>query len=84
MSRRRFRVEAESSRNIKMRFASFGDLWVGDYPHGPPVLGPDGRATTGKLGEFIDHTTRFPVADRWYLAEALGSSYDTLARALLR
>ena len=28
---------------IKMQFDTFGDLWVGDYHHGPKVLAPDGR-----------------------------------------
>ena len=37
-----------------------------------------------KLGAFIDHKTRYPVADRWYLDEELGSLRDTLLRALLR
>jgi len=68
---------------IKMRFDAFGDLWVGDYHHGPKVLTPDGRLTTAKLGAFIDHTTRYPVADRWYLAEDLASLRDTMLRALL-
>jgi len=68
---------------IKMQFDTFGDLWVGDYHHGPKVLAPDGRLTTAKLGAFIDHTTRYPVADRWYLAEDLGSLRDTMLRALL-
>jgi putative transposase len=69
---------------IKMQFDAFGDLWVGDYHHGPKVLAPDGRLTTAKLGAFIDHTTRYPVADRWYLAEDLSSLRDTMLRALLR
>jgi putative transposase len=68
---------------IKMQFDTFGDLWVGDYHHGPKVLAPDGRLTTAKLGAFIDHTTRYPVADRWYLAEDLASLRDTMLRALL-
>lgn len=68
---------------IKMQFDAFGDLWVGDYHHGPKVLAPDGRLTTAKLGAFIDHTTRYPVADRWYLAEDLGSLRDTMLRAVL-
>jgi transposase InsO family protein len=68
---------------IKMQFEAFGDLWVGDYHHGPKVLAPDGRLTTAKLGAFIDHTTRYPVADRWYLAEDLASLRDTMLRALL-
>lgn len=68
---------------IKMRFDAFGDLWVGDYHHGPKVLAPDGSLTTAKLGAFIDHTTRYPVADRWYLAEDLASLRDTMLRALL-
>lgn len=68
---------------IKMQFDAFGDLWVGDYHHGPKVLAPDGRLTTAKLGAFIDHTTRYPVADRWYLAEDLASLRDTMLRALL-
>jgi hypothetical protein len=69
---------------IKMAFPHFGDLWVGDYHHGPLVLAPDGRATTAKLGAFIDHCTRFPVAHRYYLAEDLATLRDTLLRALLR
>jgi hypothetical protein len=68
---------------IKMRFDSFGDLWGGDYHHGPKVLAPAGHATTAKLGAFIDHTTRYPVADRWYLAEDVATLRDTLLRALL-
>lgn len=68
---------------IKMQFDAFGDLWVGDYHHGPKVLAPDGRLTTAKLGAFLDHTTRYPVADRWYLAEDLGSLRDTMLRAVL-
>jgi len=66
-----------------MRFDSFGDLWIGDYHHGPKVLAPAGHATTAKLGAFIDHTTRYPVADRWYLAEDVATLRDTLLRALL-
>lgn len=81
-SRRQLVVLGEK-RTIKMRFDDFGDLWVGDYHHGPKVLVPDGRITTAKLGAFIDHTTRYPVADRWYLAEDIGSLRDTLLRALL-
>jgi len=72
-----------TQRTIKMQFDAFGDLWVGDYHHGPKVLAPDGRLTTAKLGAFLDHTTRYPVADRWYLAEDLGSLRDTMLRALL-
>jgi transposase InsO family protein len=81
-SRRQLRVLGEAPKS-KMRFECFGDLWVGDYHHGPRVLAPDGRATTAKLGAFIDHCTRYPVADRWYLAEDLASLRDTLLRALL-
>jgi putative transposase len=73
-----------AKRTIKMQFAAFGDLWVGDYHHGPKVLTPDGCLITAKLGAFIDHTTRYPVADRWYLAEDLASLRDTMLRALLR
>jgi putative transposase len=80
---RRQLVVLGAKRTIKMKFDAFGDLWVGDYHHGPPVLAPDGRLTTAKLGAFIDHTTRYPVADRWYLAEDLGSLRDTMLRALL-
>lgn len=81
-SRRQLVVLGEK-RTIKMRFDDFGDLWVGDYHHGPKVLVPDGRVTTAKLGAFIDHTTRYPVADRWYLAEDIASLRDTFLRALL-
>lgn len=82
-SRRQLRVLGEK-RTIKMRFDAFGDLWVGDYHHGPRVLRPDGSTTIAKLGAFIDHATRYPVCDQWYLAEDLGSLRDTLLRALLR
>ena len=82
-SRRRLRVLAKKP-TIKMRFDAFGDLWVGDYHHGPLVRGPDGKARAAKLGAFIDHTTRYPVADRYYLAENIASLRDCLLRALLR
>lgn len=81
-SRRQLHILGER-RTIKMRFDHFGDLWVGDYHHGPLILAPDGTATTAKLGAFIDHTTRFPVADRWYLNEDLATLRDTFLRALL-
>src|SRR6185295_16401713 len=76
-SRRQLVVLGEKS-TIKMRFDDFGDLWVGDYHHGPRVLAPDGRTTLAKLGAFLDHTTRYPVADRWYLAEDIATLRDTL------
>ena len=82
-SRRQLHVLGEK-RTCKMSFPSFGDLWVGDYHHGPLVRTPDGGTTVAKLGAFIDHTSRFPVADRWYLDERIGSLRDTLLRALLR
>jgi hypothetical protein len=63
-SRRRLAVLGEK-RTIKMHFDGFGDLWVGDYHHGPVVLGPDGGVVVAKLGAFIDHATRYPVCDRW-------------------
>jgi transposase InsO family protein len=81
-SRRQMRVLGEK-RTIKMRFTSFGELWVGDYHHGPLVVDPDGNPTTSKLGAFLDHATRYPVADRYYLAEDLASLRDGLLRALL-
>lgn len=71
-------------RTIKMKFDGFGDLWVGDYHHGPVILCPDGKPTTAKLGAFIDHATRYPVADRYYLAETLDTLRDTLLRAVLK
>lgn len=82
-SRRQLQVLGEK-RTCKLHFATFGELWVGDYHHGPKVLGPDGRVTVAKLGAFIDHSTRYPVADRWYLSEQLSSLRDTLLRAFLR
>lgn len=82
-SRRQLRVLGER-RTIKMQFDAFGDLWVGDYHHGPRVLAPDGRLVIAKLGAFVDHTTRYPVEDRWYLDETLGTLRDTLLRALLK
>lgn len=82
-SRRRLRVLG-SRVTIRMQFDNFGDLWVGDYHHGPLVLAPDGKLLTAKLSAFIDHTTRYPVADRYYLSEDIASLRDTLLRALLR
>lgn len=81
-SRRQLRVLGEK-RTIKMKFEQFGDLWVGDYHHGPRVLAPDSRLVVAKLGAFIDHATRYPVCDRWYLCEDLSTLRDTLQRALL-
>ncbi len=81
-SRRQLRVLGDK-RTIRMHFEHFGDLWVGDYHHGPLVRRPDGQPTAAKLGAFIDHTTRWPVADRWYTSENLASLRDTLLRALL-
>jgi len=82
-SRRLLRVLG-AKRTIKMKFENFGNLWVGDYHHGPLVLGLDGKPTTAKLGAFIDHTTRYPVADRYYLSETVDTLRDTLLRAFLR
>jgi transposase InsO family protein len=73
-----------TKRTIKMEFDAFGDLWVGDYHHGPVVLAPNGEPATAKLGAFIDHKTRYPVADRYYLQEDLTSLRDTMLRAVLR
>jgi transposase InsO family protein len=81
-SRRQLRTLGEK-RTIKMVFENFGDLWVGDYHHGPVVLGTNGQPTTAKLGAFIDHCTRYPVADRYYLSEDLSTLRDCLLRALL-
>ena len=82
MSRRQMNVLG-AKRTIKMKFDNFGDLWVGDYHHGPVILGPNGKPTTAKLAAFIDHATRYPVADRYYLAEDIATLRDCLYRALL-
>ena len=54
MSRRRMKVMG-AKRTIKMQFPNFGDLWVGDYHHGPIVLGPNGNPARAKIGALIDH-----------------------------
>lgn len=82
-SRRQLRVLG-NKRTIRMKFDRFGDLWVGDYHHGPLVMRPDGQPTTAKIGAVIDHTTRYPVADRYYLAEDLATLRDTALRAFLK
>jgi transposase len=70
-------------RHTTLVFDHFGDLWVGDYHHGPLVLDNRGQPTTAKLGAFLDHCTRWPVSDRYYLAEDIASLRDTMLRALL-
>ncbi len=82
-SRRQLRVLGDK-RTIKMVVDAFGDLWVGDYHHGPRVLAPDGRVVVAKLGAFIDHKTRWPLDDRWYVDETLTTLRETMLRALLR
>ena len=81
-SRRRLRALG-TKRSKKMHFESFGQLWVGDYHHGPLVQTPGDGVATAKLGAFLDHATRYPVADRYYLSEDLPTLRDTLLRALL-
>ncbi|MDQ3097179.1 MAG: Mu transposase C-terminal domain-containing protein, partial [Chloroflexota bacterium] len=81
-SRRHLKTFGEK-RTIAMRFERFGQLWVGDYKHGPVVLGPDGKLTTAKLAAFIDHCTRYPVSNRWYLGEDIATLRDSLLRAFL-
>jgi len=82
-SRRRLRALGERV-TIRMHFEEFGALWVGDYHHGPLVLAPEGKLCTAKLGAFLDHATRYPVADRYELAEDLASLRHCLLCALLR
>lgn len=81
-SRRRLAALA-TTRKVKMHVEGFGALWVGDYHHGPLVLTPAGGVATAKLGAFLDHATRYPVADRYYLGEHLATLRDTLLRAFL-
>lgn len=82
-SRRQMKVLGEPP-TIKMEFEAFGDLWVGDYHHGPPALAPDGSVVTAKIGALLDHKTRYPVADRYYANEVLDTLRDGLLLALLR
>lgn len=81
-SRRQLKAD-QVKPTIKMRFEKFGDLWVGDFHHGPLIRLPDGCVRAARLGAFIDHTTRYPVAHRYYLAEDLVALRDCLLRALL-
>ena len=81
-SRRQLKVLGQKV-HIKMVFKRFGDLWVGDYHHGPLVLGPSGKPTLAKLGAFIDHCSRYPVADRYYPAEDIATLRDTMLRAFM-
>jgi transposase InsO family protein len=81
-SRRQMKVLG-SRPTKRMQFSSFGDLWIGDYHHGPLVLGVDGKPTTAKLSAFIDHFSRYPVVARYYLSEKLHTLRDCLKRALL-
>ena len=81
-SRRHMKTLGEK-RTIAMHFERFGQMWVGDYKHGPVVIGPDGKLTTAKLGAFIDHATRYPPFHRWYLSEGIATLRDCLLRAFL-
>jgi putative transposase len=69
---------------ITMEFEAFGDLWVGDYHHGPLVLAPGDRVVTAKIGALIDHATRYPPSDRYYLDEAIDTLRDGMLRAFLK
>jgi transposase InsO family protein len=82
-SRRQMKVLAAPP-TIKMEFEKFGDLWVGDYHHGPLVRAPGDRVVTAKIGALIDHATRYPVSNRYYLDERLDTLRDGMLRALLR
>lgn len=82
-SRRQMKVLAAPA-TIKMEFEAFGDLWVGDYHHGPLVLAPGNRVVTAKIGAFIDHATRYPPSDRYYVDETIDTLRDGLLRALLK
>jgi putative transposase len=48
------------------------------------VCTPDGGTTTAKIGAFLDHHTRYPVADRYYLSEKIATLRDTMLRAFLK
>lgn len=82
-SRRQMKVLAAPP-TIKMEFDAFGDLWVGDYHHGPLVLAPGNRVVTAKIGALIDHATRYPPSDRYYVDEALDTLRDGMLRAFLK
>jgi len=82
MSRRQLRTLG-TKRHTKLVFDNFGDVWVGDYHHGPPVLTPDGGVTTAKICGFLDHCTRYPVVSRYYLSEQFATLRDALLRAFL-
>lgn len=81
-SRRRLHVLDERV-TIRMQYEHFGDMWVGDYHHGPLVLAPGGKLATAKLSAFIDHATRYPIADRYYISEDIASLRHCLLCALL-
>jgi transposase InsO family protein len=82
VSRRHVKTLGEK-RTIAMRFERFGQLWVGDYKHGPVVLMPDDRLVTAKLGAYLDHCARYPVSHRWYPSEDVTTLRDALLRAML-
>ena len=77
------RGSLEAASLHQLVFKNFGDLWVGDYHHGPLVLGPSGTPTLAKIGAFLDHCTRYPVADRYYPAENITTLRDTMLRAFM-
>lgn len=69
---------------IKMEFENFGDFWVGDYHHGPLVLAPGDCVVTAKIGALIDHASRYPPSDRYYVDEAIDTLRDGMLRAFLK
>jgi len=57
-----------------------GALWVGDFEHGPPVMG-QGEAKKTHLSAWIDCYSRFIVEARYYVRENLDILIDSLLRA---
>lgn len=82
MSRRRFASKPRarsSSRRESLVSTVFGQTCTTGR-RSPP---PNGRTTTAvKHGALLDHTTRCPAPDRWYLAKDLASLRDALLRTL--
>ena len=61
-----------------------GDLWVGDALHGPPAIGPDGKARKAYLLSQIDGATRYVPHSYFAFSEGSASQEHGLKQAIAK